>query len=220
MTSNQLLSRLSREDFGLLEPYLEAVDLPLRKQLQARNGRTVQVYFLESGVASIVANGRHPIEVGLIGRDGMTGLAVVLGNGQGRAPHETYMQIAGCGLRLPANRLREAIAASVSLHQVLLSYVHVFLAQCTETALANGGSKLEERLARWLLMAHDRIDGDEIALTHEFISVMLGVRRAGVTTALHELERRGLIGNQRSRITIADRAGLEECASDIYSARK
>jgi CRP-like cAMP-binding protein len=102
------------------------------------------------------------------------------------------MQIAGSGQRLSAKVLREAIAASVTLHQVLLHSVHSFMTQTTQTALANGRSKIEERLARWLLLAHDRIDGDEIPLTHEFLSIMLGVRRSGVTTAMQELERQGV----------------------------
>jgi len=128
--------------------------------------------FSRAAIASIVANGDHPIEVGMIGREGMTGASIVLGCGD-RAPHETYMQMAGQGLYLPANRLREAITKSSSLHRVLLCYVHDFLTQKTQTALANGRSKIEERLARWLLLAHDRIDVDEIRLTHEF-SIILG----------------------------------------------
>jgi CRP-like cAMP-binding protein len=148
MSSNKLLSRLARADFRLLEPHLEKVDLPLRKQLQASNKRVDQVYFIERGIASVVANGEQEIEVGIIGREGMSGISVVLGNGD-RAPYETYMQIAGNGMRLPAATLREAIAASVALHQVFLHYVHAFLQQTTQTVLANGRSKIEERLARW-----------------------------------------------------------------------
>src|SRR5688572_23611466 len=140
MTSNRLLARLSRDDLRLLEPNLEAVELPLRKQLQARNKRVDHVYFLDSGVASTVANGQRAIEVGMVGREGMTGVSVVLGN-RDRAPNETYMQIAGRGQRLSAADLRKAIAASASLHQVLLSYVHSFLVQTTQTALANGRSR-------------------------------------------------------------------------------
>jgi hypothetical protein len=112
-------------------------------------------------VASVVANGQHPIEVGMIGREGMTGVPVVLGNGD-RIPHEIYMQIAGSGRRLPASELRKAIAVSNTLHVALLRYVHSFMTQTTQTALANGRGKIEERLARWLLMARDRVDGDEI----------------------------------------------------------
>ena len=215
MSTNKLLARFSRADAQLLDPHLSPIDLPVRKQLQAANRRVDRIYFLESGIASIVANGTTPIEVGMIGREGMTGASVVLGNGD-RVPHEIYMQVAGRGVHLPAERLREAIAKSVTLHQVLLRYVYVFLTQTTQTALANGRSKIEERLARWLLMAQDRVDGNELRLTHEFLAVMLGVRRSGITTALQELERKGLIAHRRTVITIADREGLEESSNGSY----
>jgi len=215
VSTNKLLARLSRADARLLEPHLEPVVLPVRKQLQAANKRVERVYFLESGIASIVANGDNPIEVGMIGREGMTGVSVVLGNGD-RVPHEVYMQIAGNGVHLPADRLREAIAKSVTLHQIMLRFVHAFLTQTTQTALANGRSRIEERLARWLLMAQDRVDGNELKLTHEFLAVMLGVRRSGITTALQELERKGLIAHRRSFVTIMDREGLEETSNGTY----
>jgi len=217
MSPNRILSSLSRADFGLLEPHLQAVELPLRKELEARNKRVSHVYFMESGFASVVANGstKPGIEIGIIGREGMTGLSVVLGTND-VAAHETYMQMAGNGQRMRAVKLREVIAQSVELHHVLLRYVRSFLLQTSSTALANGRSKIEERLARWLLMAQDRIGGDQLALTHEFLSLMLGVRRPGVTVALQELEREGLIVNKRSTITILDREGLEAHSNGTY----
>jgi CRP-like cAMP-binding protein len=217
MPVNKLLSRLSRADTRLLEPHLQVVELPVRKQLQARNDRVRQVYFLENGIASVLANGNNRIEIGLIGREGMTGLSVVLGDG-GRVPHETCMQVVGSAQRLSADDLRAAISASVTLHQVLLGYVHSFLTQVAETALANACSRIEERLARWLLMAHDRVDSDELALTHETLSIMLGVRRSGVTTSLQELERKGFIAHRRGIITILDREGLENDTNGTYIA--
>ena len=215
-TSNRILSRLSREDFDLLGPHLEAIDLPVRKSLEARKKRIDQVYFLEAGFASVVANGggKPGIEVGIIGREGMTGLAVVLG--ADRASHETYIQVAGNALRISAANLREAIENSRSLHQHMLQYAHAFLLQTTTTALANGRSKAEERLARWLLMANDRIDGKEVALTHEFLGLMLGTHRPGVTIALQALAREGLIDTRRRRITILDRKKLEKRANGAY----
>jgi CRP-like cAMP-binding protein len=213
--SNHILSRLTRADFALLKPHLEAVDLPVRKPLAAPNKRIQEVYFLESGMASVVANGKSNIEVGIIGREGMTGGSLVMGSDE-RSPHETYMQIAGAGLSLPAARLTEAIDASVSLHRVLLRYVHSFMTQITQTALANGRSKIEERLARWLLMADDRVDDGELRLTHEFLGVMLGVQRPGVTVALQELERRGFIAHKRGVITILDRAALRKTTNGTY----
>jgi CRP-like cAMP-binding protein len=215
MSSNWLLARLSPADAQLLEPHLQSVDLPVRKQLEARKKRVTDVYFLDTGFASVVANGDHPIEVGMIGREGMTGLSVVL-DGDHRNIHETFMQIGGRGQRMSANKLREAIDASKTLHRELLHFAHAFLSQATQTALANGRSKIEERLARWLLMANDRVDGDDLELTHEFLATMLAVRRSGVTVALQGLERTGLISHQRGKITILDREALIASSNGIY----
>jgi len=216
MPSNRILSRLSRQEFARLEPHLEAVDLPVRKTLEARRKRIDQVYFIESGFASVVANGTNKpsIEVGIIGREGMTGLAIVMGHD--RAQHDTYIQVAGHGLRISAAKLREADERSMILHRAMLRYAHAFLLQTTTTALANGRSKIEERAARWLLMADDRIDGDDLPLTHEFLGLMLGTHRPGVTIALQALEKAGLITTRRSHITIIDRKGLEKSSNGTY----
>jgi CRP-like cAMP-binding protein len=194
------------------------VDLPLRHRLEARNQTIDHGYFIESGVASVVANGsgERGIEVGLIGREGMTGLAIVMAGE--RAPHETYMQLGGKGQRVAAAELRQAMAQSASLQRAFLHYAHAFFVQTARTAMANGRSKIEERLARWLLMAHDRTDGDELALTHEFLATMLGVRRPGVTVALNLLEGSGLIRASRGVISIVDREGLEAHSGGAYGA--
>jgi CRP-like cAMP-binding protein len=142
MPSNRILSRLPRADFALLEPHLDAIDLPVKKALETRKRRIDHVYFMESGFASVVANGRDKpsIEVGIIGREGMTGLAVILGND--RAMHDTYIQVVGSALRISANNLREADARSPTLHRAMLRYAQAFLNQTTTTALANGRSFL------------------------------------------------------------------------------
>jgi len=217
MSSNHLLLRLSRADSRLLEPHLEAVDLPVRKQLEARKKRVTHAYFIENGLASVVANGNRPIEVGMIGREGMTGLSAVLdANNSDPAVHETFMQIGGNGLRMPVENLLQAVDASVSLHRVLLRFAHAFMIQTTQTALSNGRSKIEERLARWLLMSADRSDDSALPLTHEFLATMLGVQRSGVTVALQELERIGLITHKRGVITILDREALEKSSNGTY----
>lgn len=215
-TSNRILSRLPREDFALLEPHLEAVDLPVRKELETRKRRIEQVYFIEAGFASVVANGtgKRSIEVGIIGREGMTGLAMLLGNEH--APHDTFIQAAGRGLRIRAAKLREADERSTTLHRAMLRYVHTFLLQTTQTAFANGRSKMEERLARWLLMAADRIDGQDMPLTHEFLAIMLGVQRPAVTIALRALVKEGLITARRGVVTIIDRKALEASSNGTY----
>jgi CRP-like cAMP-binding protein len=214
-TANRLLSRLSRDELGLLEPHLEAVDLPVRKHLEDRNKAIEHVYFIERGFASVVANGTgRAIEVGLIGREGMTGLAVVMGTD--RSPHDTYMQAAGDGQRISSAKLRSAMEQSPALHRSFLRFGHAFIVQTAQTALANGRSKIEERLARWLLMAQDRLDGDAVPLTHEFLSIMLGVRRPGVTGALDMLEKKGLIQAKRGTVAILNRRGLRKISNGAY----
>jgi CRP-like cAMP-binding protein len=215
---NRVLLRLSRADLALLKPHLKPVDLPLLMQLEAANSRIDTIYFIDHGFASVVADGpgKRDIEVGIIGREGLTGLAVVLG--QDGARHTTYMQAAGAGHRMSASKLRQAIAQSVSLHKSLLQCVNAFLAQTTETALANGRSKNEERLARWLLMADDRVDGSELPLTHKLLAIMLGVQRPNVTAAVQVLERAGLIKAGRRVITVLDRKGLVRFSNGAYVA--
>jgi CRP-like cAMP-binding protein len=211
---NVILSRLSKADQRLLEPHLEPVDLPLRKVLERRRKPIKAIYFPDSGFASVVADSGKPIEIGIIGREGMTGLSVVLGHD--RNDHETYMQAAGQGRCIGVKDLREAIAKSPTLLQAFLRYVHAFLHQTTQTAVANGRSKIEERLARWLLMAADRLDNGELPLTHEFLAMMLGVTRPGVTVALQELEHHGLIEHKRGRIRILHREGLMKLSNGTY----
>ena len=214
--SNRLLSRLASDDLGLLKGHLEPIDLPLRKRLERPRRDIEHVYFPESGFVSVVADGAaiHHVEVGLIGREGMTGLAVVLG--ADRSPNETFVQNAGSALRMPAADLRKAMERSPSLRGHLLLYAHAFLIQVMQTAKTNARSKIEERLARWLLMAHDRLNTDELTITHEFLAVMLGVRRPGVTVALSLLERTALITTNRGVISIVDRAGLKRAANGAY----
>jgi CRP-like cAMP-binding protein len=215
-TPNRILARLSATDFRLLEPHLTAVDLPLRKQLETCDKRIEHIYFVERGFASVVANGtsHRSVEVGIIGREGMTGLSVIME--AERSPHETFIQMAGGGQRLSVANLRRAMAKSRTLRRAFLRYGHAFVVQTAYTALANGRSKMDERLARWLLMAHDRAEGDDLTLTHEFLAIMLGVRRPGVTVALNVLEEQGLIEAKRGLILILDRAGLEEAANGAY----
>jgi CRP-like cAMP-binding protein len=217
VSPNRILARLSRADLSRLEPKLQAVEFPVRKQLHARNKRIEHVYFPAAGIASVVANGPHALEIGIIGRDGMTGVALVMGIDE-PPRHETYIQVAGKGHRLSADHLREALEASATLRKVLLQYAHAFMTQMADTALSNGRHKIEERLARWLLLADDRLDDHQIPLTHEFLGVMLGTTRPGVTIALQELERRGWITNRRGVTTIHDRKGLVRSSNGAYLA--
>jgi CRP-like cAMP-binding protein len=213
---NRLLASLSEADFGLLQANLEPVTLELYKALEKPNRRIDHAYFIEAGFASVVGiqAKETKVEVGLVGHEGMTGLSIVLGNH--RSPDSTYIQVAGHGQRIDASALREAIHDSRSLQLLLLKYARAFMVQTTHTAISNARAKLNERLARWILMADDRVDGSRLPLTHEFLSLMLGVRRAGVTEALHALERQRLIKASRGEITIRDRKGIERRAGQSY----
>jgi CRP-like cAMP-binding protein len=207
---------LTRADYALLRPDLVHVDLPVPTQLETANRRIDAVYFMESGFASVVADGpgKRSIEVGIIGREGMTGLPLVLGHD--RASHETYIQVAGTGHRLSAAKLRGAIDHSAGLHRSLLRCVHGFLLQTTQTAVANGRSKNEERLARWLLMAADRVDDKALPLSHKFLALMLGVQRPALTVVVQSLVRKGLISARREVITITNRKGLVSLSNGTY----
>jgi CRP-like cAMP-binding protein len=213
---NELLKRLSQGDYYLLAPHLVELDLPLRKYLERRGRAISAAYFPENGIASVVANGRvgAGVEVGLVGRDGMSGVAALLG--ADRATNDTYMQIAGDGQCIKISDLKRRVKESDSLQRALLKYSHAFNVQVTHTAMINARNKIEERLARWLLAAHDRLDGNDLPLTHEFLATMLGVRRPGVTVALHALQQDGLIQPGRGSVTIIDRKGLERAANGAY----
>jgi CRP-like cAMP-binding protein len=213
---NLLLRSLKDKDLALISSKLRPVRLDIRRYFEHVEEPIEEICFPETGIVSVVARtatGRS-IEAGLIGLEGMTGVAVLMGDD--RSPNETYVQMAGAGNVMSADDLRAAIEASSTLHVTLLRYAHTFLVQTSQTALANGRAKIDERLARWLLMAADRTEGSEMTLTHEFLALMLGVRRPGVTDALHRLEGEHLIRARRSSITVLDRAGLERVANGSY----
>ncbi|HEY5237828.1 MAG TPA: Crp/Fnr family transcriptional regulator [Rhizomicrobium sp.] len=213
---NHLLLSLSDADFALLQPHLEPVAMPLRLKLEIPHKPIAHIYFPESGIVSVVAmtSAREQIEAGFFGWDGMSGVTVVMGDD--RAPHATYVQLAGHGQRIALRPFREAMRKSSSMQLCFLHFAQALMIQGAHTALANGRAKVEERLARWILMAHDRVAADDLAFTHEFLAIMLGVRRAGVSVALHELESRALIGTARGRIVVRDRPGLEKTANGYY----
>lgn len=214
---NRLLGALSNADLALLQPHLQRTPLKFRQPLQMANRKIRTVYFPESGIASVVAasRGEHrQAEVALIGREGMTGIALL--HGVDRSPCDVFIQVEGEGHSIPADALREAMRQSTTLTECLLRFAHVFGVQSAYTALANSQGKIEERLARWLLMAQDRVESDELLMTHEFLALMLGVRRAGVTGTLQHLEMKGMVETARGAVTVKDREGLQECADGLY----
>ncbi|NKN35555.1 Crp/Fnr family transcriptional regulator [Agrobacterium sp. a22-2] len=213
---NRLLSALSPADLSLLAPSLERVQLRLRQSLETAHQRIDLIYFLESGLGSVVARkeGGTTVEVGLFGRDGMTGTSLALGDTE--SPFDCFTQMDGSAMRISADNLHKAMSQSVAITDLLMHYARSLGIQTTYTALANGQIKLEERLARWILMVDDRVDHDGFFVTHEFLAMMLGVRRPGVTVALQILESGYLIRSQRGEIVVKDREGLISLTKGTY----
>lgn len=215
MNTNGLLAALPRHDHELLQPLLELVELPKREILFRSYEEIEYVYFFESGLSSEIAtaNGGNRVEVGCVGREGLSGHAVLLG--VNASPHYSFMQIAGRALRIRSADLRRLMQESVTLRELLLRYVHVFMIQLAASTVADAGFTIDQRLARWLLMCQDRA-GNDMPLTHEFLSFMLAVRRSSVTTSLHLLEGEHLIKAKRAHITVLNRKGLIEKAAGSY----
>ena len=213
---NLLLRAMSPDEFARLKPHLEPIILTLKQVLVEANQPIEHVYFIEEGLASVVAISpdNERLEVEHIGREGMTGESVILSVNQ--TPLQTFIQVAGSGLRMRAEDLSAAMEASPSLKALLLRWVQALMIQTAQSTLANGRYTIQERLARWLLMCHDRLDRDDLPLTHEFLSLMLGIRRSGVTEALHVLEGVQTVKTGRGRIHLLDRERLEDIAGGCY----
>lgn len=189
---------------------------PSKKPFSLLRNRIEAVTFIESGWASVVAqlNDGTQAEVGLVGREGMVGLALMAGVEIAFA--ETYMQSAGSGLQMEASAFQRELDENSDLRRRLFRYNEAMHAQTAQTAACNGRHELEQRLARWLLMAHDRTDGDELLITQEFLSLMLCVYRPSVTVVAGVLQRAGIIRYSKGSIIILDRDALEATACDCY----
>ena len=213
---NRLLAAVPPEDLARLWLRLQPVELALRQVLTAPEEPVTAVYFPESGYVSRLApmDDGDSAEVGLIGPEGMVGLAVLLGSESDS--FETMVQAPGTALRMDASAFREEVDRTPSLRTVLHRYALAHFEQVARSAACNGRHVIEQRLARWLLMGHDRVEGDEFPMTHEFLSMMLGVRRAGITVAASALQKAGLIRYERGRMQITDRPGLEAIACECY----
>ncbi|WP_287387777.1 Crp/Fnr family transcriptional regulator [Mesorhizobium sp.] len=203
-------------DLALLEPHLHREALPLKSPLETANAPIRTLYFFEAGIGSMVAKLRQELdaEIGIIGFEGMTGSALVMG--ADHSPHDCFVQMEAKVLSIDAGPFIAALSSSPTLRLFLLRYVQSLHIQTSYTALVNARLRLECRLARWLVMCQDRVEGDRLAVTHEFLSVMLGVRRPGVTVALQVLEGRGLIRSNRGEVVVRDRAGLIVLANESY----
>ncbi|WP_244478162.1 MULTISPECIES: Crp/Fnr family transcriptional regulator [unclassified Methylobacterium] len=213
---NSLLSRMHPDDYAAIETVLEPVTLK-RKDVLIQPGQPLtHMRFIESGVASVVVGTREGrrIEVGIIGSEGASGLPLLFDVES--TPHETFMQIDGEALQVDKASFRNLVEERPAFRKLMMRYAHIFQLLTAQTALSHGSYTLEERLARWLLMCHDRVSGDEFPITHEFLSVMLGVHRPGVTTTIHILEGAGTVRARRSHIEIVNRDKLKLIAGESY----
>jgi CRP-like cAMP-binding protein len=221
-TGNQLLDSLAPDDLRRLLPHLEEQEVPLaHKETINVPGRPIErLYFPTAGVVSLIASVDEgaAVEVGIIGREGMVGTPVLLGSEC--ASNEAFVQIEGRALRMPTGALLDQFEESRSLRRHLLRFAQALSFQISQSAACNARHVVDERCARWLLAAHDRVGGNELVLTHEFLGIMLGVRRAGVTVAAGALQRAGLIRYRQGQITILDREGLEGASCECYRAIK
>jgi CRP-like cAMP-binding protein len=212
---NRLLNALSPTELDQLRPYLDAVPLKAKRILHHFNTPMDHIWFVESGLVSVtarVSEGMN-VEVWLIGCEGMTGIPVLLGADE-TPPHRRIVQVEGTALRMTSADLRRVIAEVPRVREILLRYAQVVLLQASQVGACNGHHTLQQRLARWLLMAQDRLLTDELALTHELLSRMLGVRRASVTASIATLESIGAIDKGRGFLRVADREKLEGQACD------
>jgi CRP-like cAMP-binding protein len=214
---NRLLAALPPDVLAALRPQLEPVELPFRKVLHKAGEPIEAVWFPETGYSSMLAylEDGDAAEVGMVGNDGMVGLPLLLG-----ADHddiEAMVQSPGTALRMDAAAFRAELDRTPAFRTLLLRYALVHHGQVARTAACNGRHHIDQRLARWLLMAHDRTTGnDEFPMTHEFLSMMLGVRRAGISTTAGTLQKAGFIRYQRGCIEVTDRPGLESVACECY----
>jgi CRP-like cAMP-binding protein len=213
---NRLLASLPPADFGCLATSLTPVTLTLKQFLLEADEPIEAAYFVETGMVSYLAylEDGEALEVGLIGSEGMVGMPLILG--VDRVPAGAIVQMDGTALRISPAALRQAFNGSEALRTRLLRYMQAFYTQVSQTAVCNGRHSLEERLARWLLMAHDRAEGNQFAMTHEFMALMLGVRRSGVTVTAGTLKQAGLISYKNGHMTILDRPSLEAVACECY----
>jgi CRP-like cAMP-binding protein len=211
---NDVLSALSPSILERLAP--QEVDSPLSKVLYEPNAPIEYAYFPEQGMISIVAvmsNGAN-IEVGTIGREGLAGSALLLE--ATTVSHRYLIQLAGHGYRVAAAALLTAASVDQDLRDTILRYEAAFRTHTMQGMACNGLHNIEQRCCRWLLMSRDRVDSDEIKLTHEFLAMMLGVRRSSVSEVLAPLQERELVRSTRGTITILDRKGLESLVCECY----
>lgn len=213
---NRLIAGLAPADRAVMKALLQRVSLPKGTVLERHHQNIKDAYFIECGVASMIAAASpcHKIEIGVIGREGMTGTGLVQGDSQ--SPFQLVMQVDGWGQKIDANDLIEATNAIPAFASIAKRYARTLSIQIASTAVANGRYKVEQRLARWLAMMDDRLTDHEISLTHDYLAMMLGVRRPSVTVGLHILEGEGFIRSLRGKIIVKNRPALIAFSEGAY----
>ncbi|MEO8191325.1 MAG: Crp/Fnr family transcriptional regulator [Acidobacteriota bacterium] len=213
---NHLLASLPSKDFKRIEPFLQPIRFDIRQSLHEPGKPITDVYFPLNGVASIVTTMEDgsTVEAATVGNEGMVGLPMFIETGT--VSLEAFVQVAGQALRMKASAFRNEIKNGGPLFEIIQHYTQTLLRLIAQSAACNRLHTLRQRCARWLLMTHDRVDGDQFFLTQEFLSMMLGVRRATVTVAAGELRQEGLIRYSQGRIEILDREGLEGASCECY----
>ncbi|HEX8130655.1 MAG TPA: Crp/Fnr family transcriptional regulator [Pyrinomonadaceae bacterium] len=219
-TSNRILSELPPEEYERLSPYLDPVRLSVGDILYYPHDPVTHVYFPNRGTLSIVSTfaAGGGVEVGVVGNEGVFGVNVVLGSVT--TPLEALVQLPGDGLRIPADVIKKEFKADGLLQDLLLRYTQAFIIQIAQTAACNRSHPVGGRLARWLLMSHDRAMSDELQLRQDFISLMLGTRRPGINEAAGELQDAGAIRYNRGHVQIVDREQLEARSCECYAIVK
>jgi len=197
-------------------PDLELVTLPLGTVLYESGSRQDHVYFPVSSIVSLLylMEDGATAEMAVTGYEGIVGIALFMGGGS--MPSRAVIQSGGRALRMSARAMQAEFERGETFHRALLRYTMSLITQMSQTAVCNRLHKLDQQLCRWLLLSHDRLQTDELIMTHDLIANMLGVRREGVTLAAGHLQRAGLIRYTRGRITILDRAGLEARVCECY----
>ncbi|MFL6448454.1 MAG: Crp/Fnr family transcriptional regulator [Bryobacteraceae bacterium] len=218
--AQRILSTLPEEDYLRLVPNLHSVDLPLGEVVYESSVPMDHVYFPTTCVISLLhtMSDGSIAEMGIVGNEGMVGIALFLGGVT--TPNRALVQVAGEALRLSSRVLREEFTRLDAFHDCLLRYTQALITQISQTAVCNRLHSVEQRLCRWLLLSHDRVPSDEIAMTQEFIATMLGGRRESVAIAAGHLQGAGLIYYSRGHIRILDRKGLEQRVCECYGVVK
>jgi len=214
--SNCLLSRLPAKDLARIEPLFEPAELPLGTVLYETGEKFSHIYFPTTAIVSLVYETQSGVsaEIGIAGNHGMVGIAAFLGGDTtvGRA----IVQSGGYGLKMSCDNAKNEFLAAGPFQKLMLRYSQALITQISQSAVCNRLHSVSQRLCRWLLMAHDQLPGDRVAMTHDAMARMLGVRREGVTIAAGQLHEKGWITYSRGSLVIVDRKGLEKAACECY----